>query len=314
MKILVTGSSGFIAFHLIRYLVKRNFVLGVDSNNRYYSLNLKKERLRLLKKSKNFSFKKANIINKKKLEQIFKKFKPDVVFHLAGQPGVLYSLKNPQSYYKNNILGTKSLCEVCLTYKIKKFIFSSSSSVYGEQKKYPIKETFKPNPKNPYAKTKLESEKIIQKLFKNKVDFVIYRFFTVYGELGRPDMFIHKFLNAILHKRFIKLYNAGKNFRDFTYVNDVVKILNSSIKKKFKNHIYNICRSKPILTNELVNLIKNYFDNSRVKIKKIPFVKGEMLKTHGSNKKLKIEFDDIKFTDIKIGLDKTIKYFIKNNN
>lgn len=233
---------------------------------------------------------------------------------MAGQPGVLYSLKNPKSYYVNNVTATKSLCEICLKYNVDRFIFGSSSSVYGEQKKFPIRETCKTNPKNPYAKTKLESEEIVKKFIKNKIEFTIFRFFTVYGPFGRPDMFIHKLLNSIEKKKIIQLYNAGLNFRDFTFVEDVVKIISNTINKKLKFNLYNICRSKPILTNNLVSLIKEKFKSKNIKFKKVPFVKGEMLKTHGSNQRLKKEFNNLKFTDIKIGLNKIIDHFKKYKN
>ena len=314
MRILVTGSSGFIGFHLIRFLIKKNDVLGIDSNNKYYSSNLKNYRYKILKENKKYKFKKINLIHKKKLNNVFTKFKPEIVIHLAGQPGVLYSLKNPKSYYINNVLATKSICEICLKHNVKKFILGSSSSVYGEQIKYPITEKSKTNPKNPYAKTKLKSEELVKKFFKGKIDYIIFRFFTVYGPIGRPDMFIHKFLNSIKNNKLIKLYNEGLNFRDFTYVDDVVKILANSILKNMKFDLYNICRSKPILTNQLVKLISTYFKSKAIKIKKISFVKGEMLKTHGSNVKLKKEFGNLKFTDIKTGLKKTIKHFKKYKN
>ncbi len=313
MRILITGSSGFIGFHLVKELIKKNKVLGIDNHNKYYSQDLKKKRLKILKKNKKFIFKKININDKIKLDIIFKNFKPQIVIHLAGQPGVLYSLKNPKSYYTNNTLVTKNICKICLKYKIKKFIFGSSSSVYGKQKKFPINEKFLLNPQNPYAKTKMESEKLVKKIFQNKIDYVVFRFFTVYGPYGRPDMFIHKFLNSIKDKKKIKLHNAGLNFRDFTYVKDVVKIVAITINKNLKYKLYNICRSKPILTNKLVNLIKEYFPQNIMKLEKIPFVKGEMLKTHGSNSKLKKEFSNIKFTDIKVGLNKTILNFKKFN-
>ena len=272
---------------------------------------MKKSRLKILNKKKKFKFKKINLIHKKRLNEIFLKFKPQIVIHLAGQPGVLYSFKNPKSYFINNVEATRVLCELCLKHNIKKFIFGSSSSVYGEQKKYPISEKSTTNPKNPYAKTKLKSENVIKQKFKNKINFVIFRFFTVYGPLGRPDMFIHKFLNSIKKNNKMKLYNAGLNFRDFTYVDDVVKIISNSINKNLKYKIYNICKSSPILTNDLVALIKRYFAKNFIKLEKTPFIKGEMLKTHGSNIRLKNEFRNLKFTDIKVGLNKTILFFKK---
>ena len=155
----------------------------------------------------------------------------------------------PKSYFINNVEATKVICDISKKYRIKKFIFGSSSSVYGDQKKFPIKETFKENPKNPYAKTKLKSEKIVINSFrKSNTNFIIFRFFTVYGPFGRPDMFIHKFLNSIKKNKKIKLYNNGLNFRDFTYVKDVVKILLKTLKVFPLSKVINICRSKPIKT------------------------------------------------------------------
>ncbi len=158
------------------------------------------------------------------------------------------------------------------------------------------------------------SEKLVIKTFrKTKISFIIFRFFTVYGPYGRPDMFIHKFLNNIKNNKSIKLHNNGLNYRDFTFVEDVVKILHLSIFKNLSNRIFNICRSKPILTNELVKLITNKFTNRLPKIIKTGFVKGEMFKTHGSNKFLLKNFGRFSFTDIKLGIKITIQEFKKND-
>ena len=233
-KILITGSSGFIGFHLSKFLLKKKYiVIGIDNHNSYYSRKVKIKRLSILKKNKKFFFEKIDINNKQKLNKVFQKFLPNIVIHLAGQPGVLYSFKNPNSYYANNINATKTLCRICKDFEIKKFIFGSSSSVYGDQKTFPILENAKVNPKNVYAKTKLKSEKIVNKtFFKSKTNFIIFRFFTVYGPYGRPDMFIHKFLNHIKLNKLINIHNNGLNFRDFTFVDDVVLILEKSLKKK----------------------------------------------------------------------------------
>ena len=312
MKIIITGSSGFIGYHLASELLKKKYkIIGIDNNNNYYSNVIKNKRASKLKKNKNFTFYKVNLVNEKKLENIFLKHKPEIIFHLAGQPGVLYSLKHPKSYLINNVIATRSICKISKKHNVKKFIFSSSSSVYGDQKKFPIRETFKENPKNPYAKTKLSSEKIIKKIFKkSNTNYIIFRFFTVYGPFGRPDMFIHKFLNSIKKNKKIKLYNAGLNFRDFTYIDDVVKILLKNIKISPSKKIFNICRSKPIKTNHLVRLIERIFKKT-IKIRTIGFVKGEMLKTHGCNRLLKKNFKNISFTDIKYGLKKTIAFYKK---
>ena len=314
MKILVTGAAGFIGFHLIRNLIKnkKNDIVGVDSINGYYPTKIKNLRLKLLSRNKKFFFKKINLQNKNRLDSIFSKYKPDVVFHLAGQPGVLYSFKNPKSYTLNNINATKVLSAISKKHHVKKFILGSSSSVYGDQKKFPIFESAKTNPKNYYAKTKLSCEKIIKTNFaKSNTEFMIFRFFTVFGPFGRPDMFIHKFLNSIKNKKKIFLHNNGLNFRDFTYIDDLIKILILTLKKFPKDKLLNICRSKPIKTINLVKLISNLYGGKTSKIVNTGFVKGEMLKTHGSNNLLKKNFKKIKFTKLELGLKKTIDIYKK---
>ena len=314
MKIIVTGSIGFIGFHLVSNLIKnkKNQILGIDSVNNYYSTKIKKLRLKLLLENKNFSFQKINLQNNQKTDSIFKKFKPVVVFHLAGQPGVLYSFKNPNSYKLNNINATKVITSVSKKHQIKKFIFASSSSVYGDQKKFPIKENYKKKPKNYYAKTKLKSEEIIKKNFSNSdTKYMIFRLFTVYGSFGRPDMFIHKYLNSIKENKKVHLHNNGLNYRDFTYIDDLIKIFIKASKKIPKVKVLNICRSKPIRTIDLVSLINKFYKNKKNQLIQTGAVKGEMLKTHGSNKLLKKNFKGIKFKDIKYGLKKVILNFKK---
>ena len=313
MKIIVTGAAGFIGFHLCKNLLKNKkiTVVGIDNINSYYSKSIKKKRILLLKKN-NFIFKKIDLINKKKLDLIIRKFNPETIYHLAGQPGVLYSFKNPNSYKINNITATKVLCKISKKYKIKNFIFGSSSSIYGDHKKFPIKENFKKKPKNYYAITKYKCEKIVEKSFKlSPVNYKIFRFFTVYGPFGRPDMFIHKLLNALKKNKQINIHNKGKNLRDFTYIDDVVKILAnfSIISNKIK--ILNIARSKPVKNIDLINEIKKIYRQKKENFNFIKTVKGEMLKTHGCNKKLINNFKKFKFTKLNEGLVKTIKIFKK---
>ncbi len=312
MRILITGSSGFIGFHLSNLLLKKkNKIIGLDNHNSYYSSSIKLKRLSILRKKKLFKFFKINLLNKKKVKKIFELYKPEIIFHLAGQPGVLYSFKNPKSYYDNNVVATKNLCKLAKEFNVKKFIFASSSSVYGDQKKYPISENAKLNPKNPYALTKRKSEKIVFSILEKKIKFVIFRFFTVYGPLGRPDMFIHKLLNSIKKNSKIYLHNNGLNFRDFTYIDDVTDILNLSINKDLNKSIINICRSNPIRTDVLLKIIKKLYKLKKFNITKIKSVRGEMLKTHGSNRKLKNIFKKKKFKNFNEGLKKTVNYYKK---
>ena len=312
MKIFITGVAGFIGFHLACNLLKnkKNIVYGLDSLNNYYSKKIKNKRLQILTKKKNFKFSKTNLENKKKVEKIIKDFDPNIVYHMAGQPGVLYSFKNPESYKKNNLNATKVLCKICKKNFIKNFIYASSSSVYGDQKKFPIRENFPKNPKNYYAITKYKCEKIVQDMFKNtNINYKIFRFFSVYGPFGRPDMFIHKFLNSIKLNKKLSLHNEGKNFRDFTYIDDLIKILISNIKIKNRSKIFNICRSNPVKTSDLVTLLQKIYRKKNTNLIYLGSVKGEMLKTHGCNKKILKNFNRFTFTKLSLGLKKTINTF-----
>ena len=225
---LITGCAGFIGFHMCNYLLKKKIsVIGVDSLNEYYSKELKLKRLSILKKNKFFEFNKINLCNKNKVKKLFNNLNNIKIIHFAAQPGVIYSYKNPKSYYSNNIEATRNLIDISKSAKIDQFILISSSSVYGDQKKYPILENAKLIPINYYARTKIECEKIIKRQYKNLPKSTkILRPFTVYGPYGRPDMLILKFLSYMKKNKKINIYNYGRYLRDFTYIDDVIKIIN----------------------------------------------------------------------------------------
>ena len=195
--ILITGVAGFIGFSLAKRLLrKKNInIVGIDNLNSYYSKKLKLKRLEVLKKNKNFSFHKIDLVQKKKLEQIFRKNKFSTVINFAAQAGVRYSINNPKSYTDSNIIGFINLIETIKFYKIKKFIFASSSSVYGDEKPFPKSETSELNPINLYSLSKLSNEHLAKSMSKSMNAKVIgLRFFTIYGPWGRPDMMIMKLL------------------------------------------------------------------------------------------------------------------------
>jgi len=313
VKILITGVAGFIGFKLAEKLLKDSHTIyGVDNINNYYSVNLKKQRLKILKKNKNFLFKKIHIENKKKLNNFLNKKKIDIIYHLAAQAGVRYSLVNPESYLKSNIEGFFNILEFARLKKIKKIIYASSSSVYGDQKKFPIKENFSKNQKNLYAITKDFNEKLAQLYFDNfKLKLVGLRFFTVYGAWGRPDMIYFKYLNSLKFNRSITLYNNGNHYRDFTYIDDVVEMmikiknLDNSI---FTNKTFNICSGKSINLIKYLKEIEKLY-GKKCKIKKIGKQKIEIFKTHGDNTLIRKLINKNKFINYKIGLKETVNWF-----
>lgn len=308
---IVTGSAGFIGFHLSLFLLKKKErVIGIDSLNEYYSTSLKKKRLAILKQNELFSFYKINLCNSLKLKKFFKKFNNFKLIHLAAQPGVIYSFKNPKSYFKNNVQATKNLINLILDKNILNFIFVSSSSVYGNQARYPIKENAKLKSLNYYANTKIICEKFIKRKLDKKKAVKIVRPFTVYGPFGRPDMFILKFLNFFRKKKILDVYNFGEHVRDFTYVEDVVKIIyDLSNLKNNKIKTFNICASKPVKINKIIKYFEKIL-KKKIYINYKPRRKGEMEITFGSNNKLKKYLKIKKFTSINAGLKKTIKWYI----
>jgi UDP-glucuronate 4-epimerase len=309
---LVTGCAGFIGFHMCELLLnKGNKVIGIDNLNKYYSKDLKLKRLSILNKKKLFRF--INLdLSKNKIDEILLNNKNLKIIHFAAQPGVIYSYKNPRSYYKNNILATNKLIESVKKKEISQFIFISSSSVYGDQKKYPINEDAKLKSINYYAETKIYCEKQIRKHF-NKCSHStkILRPFTVYGPYGRPDMLILKMLTLIKKKKKVDIFNHGKHLRDFTYVEDVVKIIfHLANKKNKKIKTFNICASNPIEINKIIKIFENFL-NKKILINKLPKRQGEMKITYGSNKYL-LKFINFKnFTSINHGLRKTINWYKK---
>lgn len=311
MKILITGCCGFIGFNLSKKLLqnKRNKILGIDNMNNYYSVKLKKERLKQLSKEKNFLFRKVDLKNFTNLHRIFQQFKPDYIYHFAAQAGVQYSIKHPRKYVDYNINAFFNILELAKEFKIKKVLFASSSSVYGDQKARILSEKLKLNPKNFYGLTKKNNEEMAE-IYSNlyNMDLVGLRFFSVFGEWGRPDMLIFKFLLSAKNKKTFYINNFGRHVRDFTYISDVTNILDKLRFKKLVNkfNVFNICSNKPIKLLEIINYL-----NSRIIIKpniiKRNFQIGDIYKTHGDNKKIK-KVVKIRFSDFYKSLDKTIKW------
>ena len=316
MKILITGSAGFIGYNLAKNLLeKKGFkIVGIDNFNDYYDVNLKKKRNNLLKKNKNFKFIKIDIKNQIKLKKIFKEQKFDFVFHLAAQAGVRYSIDHPRKYVESNIMGFYNILENVEKYKVKRLFYASSSSVYGENKNFPLNEKENISPKNIYGLSKKINEEI-SLIYNNyyKVKLVGLRFFTIYGEWGRPDMMMVNFISSFYKKKIFKLYNFGNHVRDFTYVGDAVNIMYLLLKnhKKLNDFdIFNICSNNPINLKKIISFMKKNKINP--KIKKVTLQKADILKTHGDNSKLLRFIKFKKFSNWKESVKKTIIWYQKN--
>ncbi len=319
MQILITGAAGFIGFNLSKYLLKNSKlkVLGIDNLNKYYSRSLKFDRIKELKKFKNFRFKKIDITNKKQLNFFLNKKKISVIINLAAQAGVRYSLIKPTEFVENNILGFYNIIDFAKNHNIKKILYASSSSVYGDSNSFPLNEKQNIKPKNIYALSKKINEEMAN-VFSNQfnISLIGLRFFTVYGEWGRPDMFMMKYLNSSydVSKKFY-LNNYGNHTRDFTYIEDACKIVTKLIfsKKIIDNQIFNICSDKPINLSKIIDKI-NILTNRKPRLYKRSLQKADVIKTHGSNKKIIKKVGKIKFTTIEVGLMKTVKWFKKYYN
>ena len=317
MKILVTGCAGFIGFHLSNYLLKQNLeVIGIDNLNEYYDVNLKKTRISLLKKFKNFKFNKFDLIKKNRLNEIIKKNKISYIVHLAAQAGVRYSIQNPQTYFINNLEVFFNILETSKTNKIKHLIFASTSSVYGENTKFPLNENDNTdNPISFYAATKKSNEILAHSYsYIYKLPCTALRFFTVYGPFGRPDMALFKFTKKILQNKKIELYNHGNHFRDFTYIADIIDGITPIIKKPKKDkipfNIFNIGKGKSQKLISYLNSIEKKL-NKKAKIKKIPLQLGDIKKTHSDVSLLNKYSGYSPTTDIDKGVSDFIDWYLE---
>lgn len=317
MKILITGCAGFIGYHIAEKILKdlkKCKVYGVDNFNNYYSPELKKKRIINLKKYQKFNLRKIDISNKEIVKKIFNRNKFDVVIHMAAQAGIRYSLVNPQSYLESNLLGFFNILELSHKNQVKKFIFASSSSVYGDQKKHPFKENFNLYPNNLYSLTKKINEECAKDLSQlTNMKIIGLRFFTIYGKFGRPDMFIYKFLKSLFSNSTFKLNNYGDHKRDFTHIDDVANIIKSLILKKIKKkyQIFNICSNKPINLKLLLNKM-NKIIKIKNKIFKVKRNNADVLITHGDNSKIKKFLKINKFRNIFNEIREVIYWYKKN--
>jgi len=320
IKVLITGAAGFIGMHVALKFIKEGYdVIGLDNLNDYYSVELKKGRLEEIeRKSDNFSgkwsFIKADIVHNITWSNL-KKQNINKVVHLAAQAGVRYSIENPNAYLETNITGFQKVLNFCVESKINHLIYASSSSVYGKDSIKPFKEYQScNNPESYYAATKKCNELMAAVYYKtNNLSSIGLRFFTVYGPWGRPDMAPMLFAKAAIKNETIKVYNFGKQSRDFTYIDDIVEgVFLSSIKlwneSKQVIDLMNIGYGSPVNLMDFINLLEN---NLGIEIKRelVEAQKGDVEETFASVEKLYNFIGYKPKVPLNIGINKFVEWY-----
>jgi UDP-glucuronate 4-epimerase len=330
MKILVTGAAGFIGFHVSKRLLESDYeVVGLDNINDYYDINLKKDRLKILKDYKRFVFYKNNLEDKEAVEQLLKKEEPQKVVHLAAQAGVRYSIQHPEVYVQSNIVGTFNILEGCRYNAVEHLIYASSSSAYGLSTKYPFSvEDNVSHPVSFYGATKIANELMAHSYSHlYGIPTTGLRFFTVYGPWGRPDMAYFLFTKNILASKLIDIYNHGNMERDFTYIDDIVegvmKVTNktpgpdpswssddpnpASSSAPYK--LYNIGSNAPVRLMDYIREIEKNL-GIEAKLNLMPMQDGDFLKSHANVDTL---VQDLGYTpkhSIESGIKKFIEWYM----
>ncbi|MEQ8422602.1 MAG: NAD-dependent epimerase [Arenibacter algicola] len=326
MKILVTGSAGFIGFHVTRTLLSKGHqIVGIDNLNQYYDIELKFARLQELGIPKDkashinigctgelhgeqFQFIRMDIADRESLPKIFEIEKFDKVCHLAAQAGVRYSLENPEVYIDSNVVGYANLLECCRHHSIQHFIYASSSSVYGLNKKIPFHEDDQADhPISLYAATK-KSNELMAHTYSHlyKLPTTGLRFFTVYGPWGRPDMALFLFTEAIVKGKPIKVFNNGEMERDFTHINDITAGIISVIEKKWPDQtklykIYNIGNNRSVKLLDFIREIETNLGRKAIK-KMLPIQPGDVQKTWANIDRLIQDYNYQPTTNIAVGV------------
>ncbi len=310
-KILVTGSAGFIGYHLCRSLLNDKLkVLGIDNLNNYYDVNLKLSRLKKLRKYENYLFEKIDIVDRGSLAKVFNNFNPDIVINLAAQAGVRYSIENPYAYMESNLVGFLNIIELCRYKNVKSFIYASSSSVYGANITLPFKENHRvQKPISLYGATKRANELIAHSYSKlYDLNTTGLRFFTVYGPWGRPDMAMFIFTKNILEGIPIEVYNNGKMMRDFTYIDDIIFGIRSAIDKNSKCEIFNLGNNKNEKLMDMITIIEKKLGiKAIIDYKKIQL--GDVTDTLADITKSKKDLNYNPLTNIKDGIPLFVDWY-----
>jgi UDP-glucuronate 4-epimerase len=311
MNILVTGGAGFIGSHLTeRLLVLGHRVSVIDNFDRFYEPEIKEKNLARSQEFEGFRLWRADIQNRRELEQIFDKGQFEFVFHLAAKAGVRPSIADPAGYYRVNVEGTLNLLELCRTNGIMKFILASTSSIYGNNRKVPFSETDPvDNPISPYAATKKSAELICHTYhYLYGMDIFALRFFTVYGPRQRPDLAIHKFFRLIDRDAPIPFYGDGTTSRDYTYIDDILQGLVNCIDRVSGFEIINIGESRTITLDGLVKAIEKTI-GKKARRNKLPMQPGDVDRTFADIEKARQILDYNPQTEFHQGLQYFYQWF-----
>jgi len=330
MRILVTGSAGFIGFHLSEALLQAGHrVVGYDGMTSYYDVALKKRRHQLLSQHEHFRREENMLEDYDRLRAIALEKKPDVIVHLAAQAGVRYSLENPRAYVDANLLGAFNVMEVARELEVKHLLMASTSSVYGANEKIPFAETDKADaPMTLYAATKKANEAMAHSYAHlHGIPTTMFRFFTVYGPWGRPDMALFKFTKGVLEGAPIDVYNKGDMYRDFTYVTDLVRgiellidqppeapdargraIEGDSLSPNAPHRVVNIGNGNKVRLVDFIEAIETACGRTAIK-NFMPMQKGDVPATWADNSLLRTLTGYAPQTDVREGVQKFVDWY-----
>ncbi|MEK7581049.1 MAG: GDP-mannose 4,6-dehydratase [Patescibacteria group bacterium] len=287
--VLITGAAGFIGSTLADALLKKGAsVIAVDNFNDYYNPRIKTRNIADALKKKTYKLYKADIFHFLAMERVFKKEKPNIIIHLAARAGVRPSLENPTLYAEVNKVGTVNLLKLAVDYKVDKFIFASSSSVYGNSKRIPFSEDDRCEfIISPYGASKRSAEIFIEMFYKMYgLKSVILRFFTVYGPRGRPDMAPALFTRAVISGEVINQFGNGTTYRDYTYIDDIIAGIEKTIEADVGFEIFNLGNNNPVSLAEFIRSLEMLV-GKKAKINKLPLQIGDVKKTWANIDKAK---------------------------
>ncbi len=314
MNILVTGAAGFIGSNLSEILINDgHFIVGIDNFDNFYPIKYKNLNLSQLKDNKKFRFYNGDIRNSESLNEIFTCNDIDVVIHLAAKAGVRPSIESIAEYYDVNVNGTVTLLECMRSFNIKKMLFASSSSIYGNNPKVPFSESdIVDNPISPYASTKKSGELLCHVYYHlYNFDITCLRFFTVYGPRQRPDLAIHKFTNLIEEGKAIPFYGDGSTSRDYTYIDDIVEGIKCALKHLGGFNIYNLGESKVITLKYLVEVIEQNL-SKQATLNRLPLQDGDVTRTFADISKARSELGYNPKYNFETGINKFVEWYKSN--